>query len=246
MISRGDSLESSAKGPGTEVCWSNLLRAIHAAAQPLTILRASLGKDQTDRMSLIKLRKLAAASAIEIERVCTYFDFLQRLVESESLKPQLSAVRIAPLVSYATEGFNLLFERDGMFLRSVVSERCQSALIDRVRTLHALSNVLLVAHGVSHKLDTVEVIASSPSPSAVRIIVRNTNSYAGAMNEESYLRMALAEANIRTQKATLSWSLEPFSVQIEFARRSKCTRVYAAQCGITGYRLRTQRRRRED
>jgi hypothetical protein len=35
------------------------------------------------------------------------------------------------------------------------------------------------------------------------------------MSAEQSLNMALAEANIRSQQASLSWSLQPFNVQIE-------------------------------
>jgi hypothetical protein len=35
------------------------------------------------------------------------------------------------------------------------------------------------------------------------------------MNVEASLGMAFAEANIRSQQAEFSWTLQPFSVQIE-------------------------------
>jgi hypothetical protein len=220
MISKSESLESFAQEAARPVFWSNLSRGIHAAAQPLTILRASLGKEQTDRMSLIELRELAASSAREVERVCIYFSFLQQFVISESVKPQLSPMPIEPLVAYATDGVKLLFGRDGMFLTSMVEDGCQPVLVNRARTLQALSSVLLVAHGVSQVQDTIEVIASSSSPHGVKIIVRNANSQIETINEEARLSMALAEANMRSQHARLSWSLKPFSVQIELHEAS--------------------------
>jgi hypothetical protein len=78
-----------------------------------------------------------------------------------------------------------------------------------------LSTVLLIAHAVSHPQDTVELIASSSSSNSVQVVVRNLASYVDAMNAEASLSMALAEANIRSQQANFSWSLQPFSVQIE-------------------------------
>jgi hypothetical protein len=220
MISKSEALESFAQEAARPVFWSNLSRGIHAAAQPLTILRASLGKEQTDRMSLIELRELAASSAREVERVCIYFSFLQQFVISESVKPQLSPMPIEPLVAYATDGVKLLFGRDGMFLTSMVEDSCRPVLVNRARTLQALSSVLLVAHGVSHVQDTIEVIASSSSPHGVKIVVRNANSGIEAINEEARLSMALAEANMRSQQSTLSWSLKPFGVQIELHEAS--------------------------
>jgi len=153
---------------------------------------------------------------MEVERVCTFFNFLQQLVVIESVKPQLLEMPIQPLIAYVTDGFNLLFERDGMFLRSMVADSCQPLLINRARTLQALSSVLLIAHGVSHAQDTVELTASSSSSNAVKVVVRNVKSYVDAMNEEASLSMVLADANIRSQRGSFSWTLQPFSVQIQF------------------------------
>jgi len=214
MISNNELLDSSLQGASTKRFWSDLLRGIHDAAQPLTILRASFGKEQTDRMSLIELRELAEASAMEVERVSTFFNFLQQLVITETVKPQLSAMPIEPVVANVTDGIKLLFERDGMFLRSTVAESCRPVFINRARTLEALSGVLLIAHGVSDAHDTIELIASASSSHVVKIVVRNAKAFVETMDEEASLRMVLIEANLRSQQATVSWSFQPFCVQI--------------------------------
>jgi len=78
-----------------------------------------------------------------------------------------------------------------------------------------LSSVLLIAHSVSSPRDTVELIASSSPANEVRIEVQNLNSHADTVNAEARLTMALAEAGMRSQQAEFSWSLKPFTVQIE-------------------------------
>jgi hypothetical protein len=199
----------------TETLCLNLSQGIHAAAQPLAILRASLGNNYTDRMSVEELRELAASSALEVERVCTLFSCLQQLVSAESIKPHLSETSIQPLIAHVADGVNLLFEDGGMHLRSTVQDTCQPVLLNQARTIQALSSVLLVAHAVSRPQDTVELIASSLSSRTVQVVVRNVNAHISAMNAEQSLSLALAEANIRSQQASLSWSLQPFNVQIE-------------------------------
>jgi len=198
----------------SEALYANLSQCIHATAQPLAILRASLGNNYIDQMSVEELRELAASSAIEVERVCTFFNCLQRLVSTESTKPHLAETSIQALLSHVADGVNLLFKEDGIVLRSTVSDDCQPVLIDKARTLQALSTVLLIAHAVSRPQDTVEVVASSSS-NVVRVVVQNLTSYVDAINAETSVSMAFAEANIRSQQADFSWSLRPFSVQIE-------------------------------
>jgi hypothetical protein len=196
---------------------SNLAQGIHAAAQPLTVLLASLSKGHTDWMNSDQLRELTASSAVEVQRVCTLFSCLQQLVMAESIKPQLSPTPILPLLSYAVEGVDLVFQQDGITLSSVVPDFCPPVLINRARTLQALSRVLLVVHGLSGVQDIVEVTASS-SANAVQIVVRNVNLSVAAINPEASLSLAVAEADMRSQQAGLSLSLQPFTVCIHLPK----------------------------
>jgi len=185
-------------------------------AQTLTILRASLGKTQIDRMSKSELRELALGSSMEVERVCTQFSWLQQIVTIERFNPDLSAASVLPLIADVTGAVRRVFEDDGMVLRSTVPDICRTVLIDRTRTHQALSIILLIAHGLSRTKDTIELIVSSPSAHIVRVVVRNTTSYLDAVDSQVNLDMALAESNIRSQMGSFSWSLQPFEVQIEF------------------------------
>ena len=215
MISERECGSSSAVRSASEILCSNLSLGLHAVAQPLKILRASLSNPDTDRMSAEELRELTAISAVEVERVCKLFSYLRELVRAENTKPQLSSTPILPLLAYVVDGVKLLYEEDGMPLKSIVPDTCQPVFIDRASTLQALSSVLLIAHGVSRAPDTVEVIVTCPTANAVQIVVRNFNSHSESIDAEARLGLALAEANIRSQRAKFSWSPEPFYVQIE-------------------------------
>ena len=197
-----------------ETLCRSLSQGLHATAQPLSILRAGLGNPSVDGMSIEELRELTSTSAIEVERVCTLFSYLRQLVSTESIKPRLSATQILPLLVEAADGLDLLFREDGMCLRSAFPETCQLVSINRASTLQVLSNVLLIAHSVSRPEDTVELVASSDSSNSVRVVVRNLKSRVEGLNAEANLSMALAEATARSQEFTLSWSLQPFCVQI--------------------------------
>jgi hypothetical protein len=164
-----------------------------------------------------ELRELAANSAREVERVCALFSCLQQLVMTETIKPDLSATPVLPLLAHVADEVNLLFEEDGMCLNATVPDTCQPVLINSARTLQALTSVLLIVHAVSRAQDTIELIVSL-SASAVQVVVRNANPYVGTMNTEASLRMALADANIRSQQGKFSWSPAPFSVQIELPK----------------------------
>jgi hypothetical protein len=194
-----------------------LAQGIHAAAQPLAVLLASLSQGHTDQMNSDELRELTASSAVEVQRVCTLFSCLQQLVMTESIKPDLSPAPILPLLAYAVDGVNLLFQQDGITLSSAVPDTCPPVLINRARTLQALSRVLLVVHRLSGAQDVIELIASS-SADAVQIVVRNLHLSVAVIDAEASLSIAVAEANMRSQRGGLSLSLQPFTVRIDLPR----------------------------
>jgi C4-dicarboxylate-specific signal transduction histidine kinase len=197
----------------------NLSHGLHAAAQPLTILRASLSN--TNQMSLAELHHLVANSAKEVERVCTLFSYIQQLVINESIKPHIAETQIVPLIDDVADGLNLLFRESEMTLNVTISDACNTVLIDRVRTRQALSSIMLIAHGVSNSKDTIDLTATS-SFQSVQIIVANSNRHPSVLSAEGQLSIALAETNMRNQRGGLEYSLNPFSVCIELPIANDC------------------------
>jgi hypothetical protein len=195
---------------------ANLAMGIHAAAQPLAVLQASLSEEHTSRMSAAELRHLAADSALEVERVCTLFNCMQQLVMAES-EPQLSALPLLPLLEDALDGVSLLFHNDGVSVITKLADASPQVLAHPSRTLHALSRVLLVAHALSSRGDSVE-LAACESPCSVHIAVGNGNSFARAMSSEISLNLAIAAANIRSQHGHFSHHLQPFEVHMELPK----------------------------
>ncbi len=214
MISHSKFSESSS---ASEILCSNLAQGIHAVAQPLAVLTASLSKDHIGLMNFDELRELTASSAGEVKRLCALFGCLQQLVMVESIKPELTSTPLLAALAYAAEGVDLIFQRDGIFLRSVVPDTCPPVLIHRARTLQALSRVLLIVHGLSRAQDTVELVAT-PCAHAVQVVIRNLNVSVAAVNAEASLSMAVAEANMRSQHAEFALSLRPFTVCIELPK----------------------------
>jgi hypothetical protein len=209
--------EPSPPSPALDVLCSNLSHGIHAAAQPLTILLASLSKAHTDGMSTEELRELTASSSEEVQRVCTLFSYLQELVVAESIRPKLTATAILPLLASLLERVQLLFHKQGIVLSSTMPETCPLVLINGPRTLRALSSVLLTVHALSSARDHVEMLGST-STQGMQIVVRNLNLSIASTSAEARLSMAAAEANIRSQQAGFVFSQRPFHVLIDLPK----------------------------
>ena len=219
MIEKSRVGETTASETSTEYFCSNLSLGLHAVAQPLTIVRASLVKSYTNRMTREELQELTGTLAFEVERVCALFSCLQQLVHIESTKPHLSALPILPLLTYAAEGVDLIYNKSDMLLSSVLPDSCETIVANRERTIEALSGILLIAHSLSHSKETVELIVS-PSLKTVRVVVQNVNTQVSALNAQASLNLAVAGANIRSLGATLSWSFQPFRVEMDFQKAS--------------------------
>ena len=196
----------------TDSLCSNLSHGLHAAAQPLTILRASLSN--TDEMTLTELQLLAENSAKEVERICTLFSYMQQLVINEGVKPRIAETEIISLIDDVTDGLDLLFRDSEMELKIVLPDVCSTVVIDSVRTRQALSSVMLIAHAISNTGDTIELTASSSSHS-VQIVVTNSHRNPSILNAEGRLGMALAETNILKQQGSFQYGLNPFYVCVE-------------------------------
>jgi hypothetical protein len=197
---------------------SNLAKGLHAAAQPLAILRASLDVEEIESMSRGELQELATSSAIHIERVCILYSCIEQLVTTESITPELTSMLIEPVLAEAIDGVNLLFDHQGINLVFQTFGSCEPVLINRARTVQAVSSALLIARVVSRAADTVEMIASPSFPGGVRVVIRNSGSPVDSLDAEARLRMDIAESNIRSQGGSFFWRLQPFDVQIELRK----------------------------
>src|ERR1700733_12629634 len=100
MLSNGDPANARSPSEPPEFAWSQLSQGMHAAAQPLTILLASLGRTNTHRMNTSELRELTESSAVQVQRVCTLFRHLQQLLLVQSTEPTVLPVSVLPLLTH--------------------------------------------------------------------------------------------------------------------------------------------------
>lgn len=196
---------------------SNLSLGLHAAAQPLAILRSWFDPLYNADMSGDDLRHMVDTSAEHIDRLCTLFGYLQQLVAAESLEPKLWPVEVHPFVADVVDGIELWFQTSGISLFADVSATCGLALIDSSKMQQVLSTVLMVAHGLSARGDQVE-LSAKPSTESIKITIRNSNSTAETLSSEGALGFAAAEAATRRQNGNFTYTLNPLVVSINIPK----------------------------
>jgi hypothetical protein len=217
MISDGGPATAKSPTDTSEFAWSQLALGLHAAAQPLTILLASLGRANTHRMNTSQLRDLTESSSAQVQRICTLFRHMQQLLLIQSTEAIVFPVSLQPLLTHVVEGVELVFREAGVALSISILENCRPVLLDSARTIGALTSLLLIANQISNAADTVELILTS-TLDFVQIVVRNLRSQIKELDPEASLSLAVAEAYMRSQEAEFSLSLHPFLVRIELPR----------------------------
>jgi hypothetical protein len=212
MISETIDLISTDKRVRTEKFCVNVADALHAIAQPLTVLQVRLDPAVAEEMDAVELRTLVAESSQQVERLCNLFGFMQGFIVAQVTEPDLSEQDVGLILDHVAEGMSLFYHEGGKSLRLRLPDKRQVVLVDRTRMYQALSRILLVAFEVSLANDIVELTASLTG-NEVSIVIRNLETYR-ALGKESALKLALAEANIERQGGSLTWTAEPFRVEI--------------------------------
>jgi len=200
-----------------EMTWKdlrgNLSLGLHAMAQPLAILRASLCGELAQDMPVDELRELVSNSADQVERVCSLFSLLQEFLIADMDMPQMAPVPLEPLLSQAVDGVIRLFQDGGKGLDASPAGVGMIVLADSARLGQVVSSMLLVACGASRHGESVELVTSHAGE-GVLIEIRQSGSETCGLSDEARLFVALSEAKIRGQLGRFSWSMKPFSVQI--------------------------------
>ena len=203
----------------TDALCKDLVQGLHAASQPLTILRASLTSPDIAGKAPEDLQRLLKQSAKEVERLCLLFSYLQQFVLTESIPAESEIEDVPRLLMHAVEGVDVLFAEAGVGLAMYDIERLpRFSLLDSSRFEQALSAILLVVLDKATRGDEVGV-ARSQHGTSVQIYLRQApaaTAATAAMAADARLSMALAAASLRSQGSELTWQEHPFTAQIAF------------------------------
>lgn len=208
-------------GNALHLLCSRLSAGLHLAAQPLTILCASLSSEFTEGMDETGLRELVTSSASEVARLSRVFDAMRELVHAEDSRAELTEVSLLPVLEDAIERVGPLYRQERMNLRFDAPAQIPEVLVHPDRAGQAISAVLLSARSLAQQGQTIHMVARN-STDCAEVEVLNGSCFSDALNAEASLHMAVAEANMRMQDGEIGWNLRPFAACIQF-KRASCT-----------------------
>jgi hypothetical protein len=210
---KNETLGVSAAGIALNPLFRSLMSGLHAAAQPLTVLRVRLDEDYIQSLEIEDLRRIAIEAIGPVDRLCSLVSSMQQLVTAEYLQPQPSEINVLALLRGTVEGLELLFAEKGIDLVSEVPAESVMMVVDGKRLEEAIATSLLLVQGISHPGDRI-VVSGSCQQGAFRCAIRNGLRTVDKLSSDHQLLMAIAEADVRTQAGTLELSLAPLVVEL--------------------------------
>jgi signal transduction histidine kinase len=206
---------ADADGQELDRFYANLSHGLHAMGQPLTVIRgaaaACVAPNVTQEDQQRYLKTLADHAAV----ACGLYHCLRDLVAASQLAAICDPVELDELLAPVVEEQKAALLESGVGIEFMIPRSLRPILADKDRTLQALFAVLKIAASVSAPGDVIEVLVTH-SDEAVALTVQNRRVHGKSLNSLERLSLALAEANIRSQRGGCECIQDPFRVTVTF------------------------------
>jgi light-regulated signal transduction histidine kinase (bacteriophytochrome) len=193
--------------------YANMATALHAMAQPLTVVRSAVVAAAAPGVNASDQRQYLDILSEQVERTCGLFQSLQQLVAVNQIKAERAPIEVSRLLAPVVESQTLTYNALGVEIQAVIPDGLRPMLGDMDRTLQALFAALQIAGSVSSASDVIELFVTSRN-GFVELIVQNRRAHGRRLNSSERLSMVLAEANIRSQQGEFEYAEDPFCVSL--------------------------------
>lgn len=210
-----DTRVSTATAGELDALYSNLLLGLHAASQPLTLLRAGLWDESVRTMTEAEMREFLEHSASAVERLCLFFNLTRELVNAECTPAQTSHFDLLSSLRELCDESAADFARDEKCLQfSIATAGCE-AIGDRAGTVKALATVLDMVRSLSRPGDRI-CLQALPTDAHIEVVLSNAALRPAALDAEVSLTLAVTNSVLKKQRAMLSYELNPFCLRMRF------------------------------
>lgn len=191
----------------------DLANGLHAMAQPLTMLRAAVEVLAMPQSAGIDRQRYLEISAGAVERTCQLFARVQDLVTASMIAAESVEFDLWNVITPVIEDHRRLFQTSGVALAAAKSDDWKPIIGDAARTEQAIAVVLQMAGELATKGDVIELSGSSAS-GFMQLRVENSRRHGKPVGSTARLGLALAEANIVSQRGRYEFAEDPFRVSL--------------------------------
>lgn len=215
MHSGGANGESAAElaGGDSGKFFGDLANGLHALAQPLTILRASMEVLALPPSAGVDQRRYLEISTSQLERTCELFTCVQDLVAVKLVEAQKKPFDLWALIAPLIEAHKGQLQASGVAIAVARQEACCAIVGDPGRTEQAIASALQMAAELASRGDVIEVSAAQGGGFA-ELTLRNTCRHGRNLDSSARLSVALAEANVLSQGGKYKFAEDPLCVSV--------------------------------
>ena len=199
--------------PQTRLC-EDFAQALHAIAQPLTVLRGTLGALTMREASGPDVGKYLEMSHAQVDRLCSLVSGMQCLLEQLQRAPVCIPVNLCLVVASILGDENFGLRRSGLRLSAAKLDGDLQVLADRGRMEHAIQAVLRAIAGISSDGGEISVEIDRRDGFA-DVIVRASDTDAKRLSSIERLHLSLAETSIRSQQGLFEYRPEPLRITLK-------------------------------
>lgn len=203
----------AAGGDGAAKFFAEIANGLHAMAQPLTILRASMEVLALPPSAGIDQGRYREISAAQLQRTCDLFAQVQDLVAARSIAADRSQYEIWSVIAPLIDAHRNVLQAGGVGIAAPHSGPWEPIMGDARRTEHAIAGLLQMAGDLAVRGDVIE-ISGSPLDGFLEVTIENTRRHNRKMNSSARLSLALAKENILSQQGRYELTEDPFRVSL--------------------------------
>jgi hypothetical protein len=200
-------------GEGPANFYAEIANGLHAMAQPLTILRASMEVLALPPSAGVDQRRYREISAAQLERTCDLFTQVQDLVAARSIAADRAQYELWAVIAPLIDAERTLLQASGAGVATARSGPWELVVGDARRTEYAVAAVLRMAGDLALRGDVIE-ISGSPLRGFVELTIENTRIHRRTLNSSARLSLALAKENILSQRGRYELTEDPFRVSL--------------------------------
>ena len=209
---------------------------LHAMAQPLTVLRSAVITAIAPKVSLEDQRRYLEISAQQVEGACQLFESLRELVFAWQNAADCQLIDLSQLLASVCEAQGKVLRQSGVELAVNVPNSQPLILGDKDRTLQSLFALLKIAASVSLAGHLIEILVT-PRGCTTELVLQNVCGQGKNLKSPARLTLALAEANIRSQRGDFQFVEDPFRIIFTLPAQDNSTvKTENAQSGTASFR----------
>ena len=191
----------------------DLANGLHAMAQPLTMLRAAIEVLAMPQSAGIDRQRYLDISSGAMDRTCRVFAHVQDLVTTSMVEAESERFDLWEVIAPMIEDHSRLSQLSGIALATAKDEAGKSVVGDSTRTGQAIALVLQLAAQLASTGDVIYV-SESAAGGFVTLRVENIRRHGKPIDSTARLCLALAEANIVSQRGRYEFAEDPFRVSL--------------------------------